>query len=692
MQNKKSFEEYYADAITSIPLYTDEWNDFSPSDPGITMIENLTAFNVLQQNFMERAAKECKLAMLEFAGFKRGGRHAAKVYVKAQNVTEPFLLPSNQKFTVGNLTFENNRAVEIIGAEIEHIFHVEDDKAITHDKLLDREIPASEYMFGNRPQKGTEVYFVVNILPEPGKEFLMYVTIDDIHKRNKLDLRAQNPFASIKWQVYANGRFVDLKASDYTGCFLQDGVIKLSMPSQRTQKYTFYGYEGYAIRAVLENACYDIAPRIKHVDGFVFEAWQKSSEALCYTFRNNEKIVVYNELLDLGYISVFVREKNEESYRRYELIADDGNGMLNDERYGKRYCFIKRLADGMYKISFNERGMYRPGAYSNAVKLVVYGDTAMRGYRLGTVYGYDNQTFELPCDGVDEHLSLIAQRDTVTGQVYDFVKPGCDGDGDLSYHLSDAGNEIVIDDAGKYINSVIYIGALACTMGAQGNIDAGKRLIPSGYTSQTEFINVSPGCGGKSETAVEALEESFGRLSRSSCTAVTAQDYNHILKNIPGLCIKKINTFCNDNNVSVAVLPESEKQFPRLSEEYKKLLLEYANRHRMLCTRVNIVSPEYAYVDAFVKLKVSRTSRVKALAEQLLKNMLDYINTDKNFGEKLEFENVYRQISMLDDVMGVGELRLSCNSTHVMYSGLDIVPDNNCLLYPGSIIVKLEEY
>ena len=58
-------------------------------------------------------------------------------------------------------------------------------------------------------------------------------------------------------------------------------------------------------------------------------------------------------------------------------------------------------------------------------KLVVYGDTAMRGYRLGTVYGYDNQELKLPCAGViDEYFSVIVERNTQDGPIYDFVKPG----------------------------------------------------------------------------------------------------------------------------------------------------------------------------------------------------------------------------------------------------------------------------
>ena len=105
MQKRKGFEEYYAEALTSIPLYNSEWTDFNASDPGITMIENLTAFNVLQQSFLERAVQDCRLDMLKLSGFGQGKPHAAKVYVRAKNVTEAFLLPSNQKFTVGGLTF-----------------------------------------------------------------------------------------------------------------------------------------------------------------------------------------------------------------------------------------------------------------------------------------------------------------------------------------------------------------------------------------------------------------------------------------------------------------------------------------------------------------------------------------------------------------------------------------------------------
>ena len=45
----KTFDERIKEAIMQIPLYTEEWTNFNPSDPGMTILENLTAFTTLQQ-------------------------------------------------------------------------------------------------------------------------------------------------------------------------------------------------------------------------------------------------------------------------------------------------------------------------------------------------------------------------------------------------------------------------------------------------------------------------------------------------------------------------------------------------------------------------------------------------------------------------------------------------------------------
>ena len=42
--DQKTFEERMAEAIADIPLYTDEWTNFNPSDPGMTILETVLGF------------------------------------------------------------------------------------------------------------------------------------------------------------------------------------------------------------------------------------------------------------------------------------------------------------------------------------------------------------------------------------------------------------------------------------------------------------------------------------------------------------------------------------------------------------------------------------------------------------------------------------------------------------------------
>ena len=66
----KTYEELMAEALLSIPLYSDEWTNFNPSDPGVTILENLTAFQTLQQNYIDRVTPQIQQKLLKLAGFQ----------------------------------------------------------------------------------------------------------------------------------------------------------------------------------------------------------------------------------------------------------------------------------------------------------------------------------------------------------------------------------------------------------------------------------------------------------------------------------------------------------------------------------------------------------------------------------------------------------------------------------------------
>ncbi|MBR3525085.1 MAG: hypothetical protein IKO11_04495, partial [Lachnospiraceae bacterium] len=44
----KTYEELMTEALAEIPLFSSEWTNYNVSDPGITILENLSAFSALQ--------------------------------------------------------------------------------------------------------------------------------------------------------------------------------------------------------------------------------------------------------------------------------------------------------------------------------------------------------------------------------------------------------------------------------------------------------------------------------------------------------------------------------------------------------------------------------------------------------------------------------------------------------------------
>ena len=46
---QKTLIELMEENISKIPIYTDEWTNFNPSDPGITILENLAGIQIIQQ-------------------------------------------------------------------------------------------------------------------------------------------------------------------------------------------------------------------------------------------------------------------------------------------------------------------------------------------------------------------------------------------------------------------------------------------------------------------------------------------------------------------------------------------------------------------------------------------------------------------------------------------------------------------
>ena len=180
---------------------------------------------------------------------------------------------------------------------------------------------------------------------------------------------------------------------------------------------------------------------------------------------------------------------------------------------------------------------------------------------------------------------------------------------------------------------------------------------------------------------------------RTPYRAVTANDYEYIVETTPGLCIRKAKAVItgNDNHVNVVVLPDSDERFPKLSNIYVNKIKERLSDRRLITTKFSIVKPSFVAVGVKCTAYVKRYYADPAKQiEERIRGQIDYINSDRNFGDRLMFEDVFRAIEELECVEYVYDLSLhSENNKLAALKEYDISPRYDVLIYPGDIQLEI---
>ena len=692
--DQKTFEERMAEAIADIPLYTDEWTNFNPSDPGMTILETVLGFGTLQQESMDDIPFRVKQNLLKMVGFRIQKGRSARLLLSASNVKEETVLPTNHKFRLGELVFETNREITLSPKRLLGVYGKkagEDTEYLDFSTIIDRETTVPALVFGENPTAQDCLYLIANGLPEKGKELTLFIKLKERYNRNPSSGQNVRLFADIVWEIFCEDGWVQMDIRDNTDAFLQNGEIRLWMPDEDPAIFTDAPVEGYAVRARLVRSEYDVRPKLVSIEAFLFEVWQKNTICECHSESRSGEFELYSELSEEAYIDVFCREGRGESYRKYSY-----NPMRTEKG---RYYDIIRTGFGKRTIRFDKRN-HGFGAEKgrDCVKVVVYTEDVMRRYSLGRVLGYDMQEIELPYDHIVPHsFCIIARRYLEDGsEIFDFVRPEKKDDGALYYHLLENDGKIVIEDAGRFIGSDLFLASVALGNGSDGNIREGNTLISDRINPTIDkdivFFNPGPGTGGCYREKLESVRRRFLNDMEKSYVAVTGADYEQIVLSTPGLCIHKAKAQMDEarNLVKIAVKQGTDEEYPRLSKMYEKIIHERLEARRLLTTRIELVQPVYmpVNVNATVYIK-PHYENAAAIIEENIKKKIDYLNSDRNFGDILRFDEVFHMIETLECVEYVYELSLRPNSfAGAKMQDADVVPDMNCLLYPGFIRIE----
>ncbi len=682
----KTYEELMEENLNKISVYSDEWTNYNPADPGITTLENLSAVQIVQQNQIDEVSPAIRAKLLKMLGYEPKRGKCAEIYLEPSGISKAFDIPADQRFMVGDISFETTLPRHITASHLTGLYSYTEKGMADISYILDRDVTLQAKVFGDAPDEGKILYFVMDTPLMAEETGVIYVNTIEAYKRNPFQENEELSFSSIVWECYTTEGFVPLEVRDGTHGFVESGYITFRQPAAEAAHYEKDGISGYVWRAVLKKGEYDTIPVINYMTGFLFPVYQKETMIITHSFQSASSVIINSAMLESGYIRVYAKEQKGTSYLEYTESMDDG-------RTGRFYR-KKRLEAGKYAFEFDREAFgYAPGHVKNAVKVVVYNEEMMRKYYLGQILGYDAQEFMLPQGHiVNATFSVIAERETLNGEkYYDFLKPGHLGEREMTYVLYENEGKLQITNPGSYVGAKLYLGSLAVTLGAEGNVRKGNEFLPVDLDEKQpiRFFNPAPGMGGCFKENLEDVRKRFINDLNMPETAVVPSDYESLIRRTPGLCIRKVHAWMDyaGNEVQAVILPDNGEMYPKLSEKYRAEIEKWLEKRRLLCTRIRVRQPVYMAVFTSGTIYVKpHYEGCRTQIEEVIRRNLDYITGKQQFGQVFRFDRLFHEIESLECVSYIYELSVNPqNMTYASMDGTDIVPAENCLLYPGSM-------
>lgn len=691
----KTYEDILSDAIARIPLYSAEWTNYNVSDPGITVLQNFSAFSLLQQSHINTVDDRIRLRLLKLLGYTPRRTHAAQALLAPEAPLDT-VLPAHHKLYVGKTCFETMQETRLHTWRMEAAYAVQGERVRDISYQLDRTLQAAAAVFGEQPVAGNALVCILDGDITSGMELLFYVEVQDEKRRNLFE-DDRLLFAKTVWQYYTEDGWKTCQAEDTTRALLCSGQVRLRLGEEAPAVLRDYAVQGLAVRCLLSQADYDIAPRVSAVSANLFPVAQKDTRAACFCFAGNEEVRIFSDMTSYENLFVFCRESAEDVYYAYRM--EDGQS-----EYGRFYRATQD-ADGALRLTFDKAGFgYGPSTEGpDAVRVICYEGETLLHRSLGTVFGYEEQEMDIEQleNILPEGFCVLAETLHPDGPAtYRFLEPGEKAGEEICFSLLSAPGKLQITRMDAVNVCHLYLANCAVTAGAGGNIRAGSHLAqaedPYRPSAPQTFISPGPGRGGVSEESAEQLRQRFVRELKRCTSAVTTQDYEALVRRTPGLCIDKVRAVSvpESNLVRLTVKPFSQERFPALSETYRRQIMQYLEPRRMITTRFELRQPQYVPIDVRARVYVkSYYENIRSEIEALIERELDFVSGAHTFGETVSFTELYRKLEDMQGVEGVYALSLEPGvQNHVTRVGEDVQLGESCLCYLGNLTLEISTF
>ncbi|MDR1952993.1 MAG: baseplate J/gp47 family protein [Clostridiales Family XIII bacterium] len=688
----KTYDEILTEAIGKIPMYTDEWTNFNISDPGITVLQNLSMFTTLMREKINDIPEFVRLGLLSMLGFFPGEYGASEVFLNAGGFESQITLPPGEKLMAEDICFEADGEVTLNSWGVKGLYCESDGELRDITYLQSGASRSGIAVFGVPATVDGEFYVLLDDIPDDHDRLILLVRVMDEESRNPFG-DSDLSLAEMKWQFYTKSGWVDVEAIDGTRGFLESGSIKIALNASEKALCEVGGTEGYALRCILKKEHYDISPRLHSITANVFKVRQKDSKISTSSMRGRGKVVYRDRVGMNGYYTVFCDEDGSGVYRKYTPF--DGKNSQG------RFYEAAQEPDGI-RIRFNQKLFgFGPAKGMDTVRIIGCDVVSAEHLVLGRLMGYDDQILRV--DGFDNILPdcfcVLAEGQDRDGiPTYHFVKPGDKDEHRFCYRVATDASEIHISDPGGMDGFLLHIASCAVTEGARGNIREGtvfepKFISAEGAQPGLKIENALRSRGGTEKESSERLRLRFLADLREPTVAVTISDYEYITRTTPGLCIHKVKAVAkpDDNLVRIAVKPYGEDERPMLSPLYSDIIMRRLCERKMIGTRIDLSSPVYVPIDVWVVVYAKGYyENVDEIIEKYLRGELNGLSGEMPFGSTISYNQIYKGLEALECIETLYKFSISPRDwKSARPDGPDIIMDDDTLCYPGELSIEI---
>lgn len=633
----EDFETIRNRAIQSIADYQEDWTNYNIADTGIALLELLAWMQEMQMFYLERNIADREVLYLELLGMKPMQLTPASV-LACLSPERTGIIRKNTGFYTGNLRFEPERESLAITADMCNCCVRDKRNRLLWEYRNPSEPFPGTWMFGEYPQKGNCFYLGLDqpFALDCRHSIYLELRMPEDMVRNPVLKPGKNLFFRYCLEYWSMEGWKCCKVlRDETAGFLQSGVIEWISEGEWEE-----ADQCYWLRFRLTACAYDVPPFLAHIDTKRVRLLQKetitaSEQCRIQVEGSGHYVVDLEEYFDEpGEILVFL--KFDHDYKKLDSWVRIGNRL--EIRYQENDdSFLTLMLVTMPRHSKIPVTWEATGFPNQTVNLE---DTYIMGSQLRVLVETEYQS------GLFHFWNPVSHfwESDKTEECYCFQETT----GQLLF-----GN----GEHGGIPEGRIYLTDCVRSLGTEGTIKEGQSFRWK-YGTAYNPAAASPGMLPESNRI--CLNRAVRRM-REQSRAVTEADYEALVRQTPGLIIRRVKAVSDlqeDNRVVLVVEGGGKETQGSLHPVYQREIRNWLEQKRLLGTCLVLEAP--IYIPVRIRLEAVIHERYHQAEKWIRDAITEYIHIYlEEFGARLNYSHLYGTLDGLNCVAEIKNLTVT---------------------------------